>query len=450
MLSNIENVFKDLIASLQAARLYGIEHRLFKGSVGKTYLTIKEALSYKEELVFGIVGEELAYEKEIFFDLSKTIRPGIIYLKKRGIEKIIFKSGLQRDEVEKFIQFLVTPKEDIKTNPEDYLLLMGVKNILIGRLKASETRTDSQIKRSMNFLSLYESSIDKVSQTLSAVLNNESIDSLILHFTMGSIMENLIDHYQGILTLATLKRYDIGTFEHTLNVAILAMYFSSKLGFTKKDVLDIGISALFHDIGKIYISRRILRKTERLSEEEFAQITSHTFLGAELLLKYIDTLGFLPVVVAFEHHLKYNLKGYPNLSFPRKPHLASQIVSICDVYEALLERRGYKVDYTPDFVYNLMIKEKSESFDPILLERFFKFIGVWPIGSLVYLSDNRVAVVYDENEDDIFSPIVEVIEPIEKREILDLKATKGHLRIQRVLNPWTEGEKYLDVIRGHF
>jgi HD-GYP domain-containing protein (c-di-GMP phosphodiesterase class II) len=229
-------------------------------------------------------------------------------------------------------------------------------------------------------------------------------------------------------------------------VAILAMHFSSKMGFIKDDVLDIGIASLFHDIGKMYISRQLIRKADKLTEEEFARIRSHTIIGAELLLKYVDTLGVLPVVVAFEHHIKYNLKGYPKLSFPRKPHTASMIVSICDVYDALSERRGYKIDYSPDFVYNLMIKDKGESFEPRLLDRFFKIMGVWPIGSLVCLSDGRIAVVRDENEDNIFSPKVEVIDPPEKKEFLNLKDTQHSLKVQRYLNPWKEGKQYLGLI----
>jgi HD-GYP domain-containing protein (c-di-GMP phosphodiesterase class II) len=280
------------------------------------------------------------------------------------------------------------------------------------------------------------------------VLNAQAIDQLSFRFAINNVMEKLIKHHQQLLKLTTLKRYDPGTFVHLINVSILSMFFSSKLGFAKDAVLDIGVAALFHDIGKLYISGKILRKSEGLTEEEFSRIKSHTTLGSALLLQYVDTLGILPVVVSFEHHLKYNLKGYPKLSVPLKPHIASMIVSICDVYDALLERRSYKADYTPDMIYNLMVREKGTSFEPALVDKFFTAVGVWPIGSIVSLSDGRIAVVIEENEDDIMSPKVEVIHPADKKEIIDLKGTKETIKIARFLNPWKEGKEFLHLIEA--
>jgi putative nucleotidyltransferase with HDIG domain len=259
-------------------------------------------------------------------------------------------------------------------------------------------------------------------------------------------MEHLIKEHQEFLRLTTLKRYDPSTFVHLLNVSILAMHFASKMGFGRDVILDIGVAALFHDIGKLYISRNILRKKDRLTDEEFGRIKSHTVMGAEILLKYVDALGILPVVVAFEHHLKYDLRGYPKLSFTHKPNIASLMVSICDVYDALSERRGYKADYPPDMIYEIMMKEKGTSFEPKLVDMFFEFIGVWPIGSIVALSDGRVAVVLDENEDDITSPKVEVIHPVDRKEIINLKEERGRIKVERYLNPWKEGKDFLHLI----
>jgi HD-GYP domain-containing protein (c-di-GMP phosphodiesterase class II) len=445
MLENIENSFKDLLASVQTAKLYGSEHSIFHKSVDKAYASLMDVLSEREELTIGIVGEELAFEKEIFFELSQMVRPAIIYLKDKGIEKLSFSRGLEREELSKFITFLAAPKEGVERDPQEHLSLMGIANIKVGKLKAS---SPAKAEEALTFLNIYQSALDKTSQTVEGVLNAQAIDQLSFRFAINNVMEKLIKHHQQLLKLTTLKRYDPGTFVHLINVSILSMFFSSKLGFAKDAVLDIGVAALFHDIGKLYISGKILRKSEGLTEEEFSRIKSHTTLGSALLLQYVDTLGILPVVVSFEHHLKYNLKGYPKLSVPLKPHIASMIVSICDVYDALLERRSYKADYTPDMIYNLMVREKGTSFEPALVDKFFTAVGVWPIGSIVSLSDGRIAVVIEENEDDIMSPKVEVIHPADKKEIIDLKGTKETIKIARFLNPWKEGKEFLHLIEA--
>jgi len=446
ILEKIEHFLKDLLSSLQSARLYATEHPLFKKSVEKAYLSLQEILREREELVIGIVGTELAFEKEILFDLSKAVMPAIAYLKERGIERIVFYQGVKEDELTKFIAFLVTPKTEIKKEAQDYLNLSGIRNISVGKIKVSSSSLSEESQQLISHLSVYDSSLGQVVQSLANVLDAQALNHLDLKFTINNITENLSSHYREFLRLVTLKRYDVGTSEHILNVSILAMYFSSKVGFASDDVLDIGIAALFHDIGKQYISRKILTKAEQLKDEEFNRVKSHTVLGAELLLKYVDTLGILPVVVCFEHHLKYDLSGYPKLSFSRKPHIASLIVSVCDVYDALSQRRGYKADYTPDLVYNIMMKQRGSLFEPGLLDKFFKVMGVWPIGSIVSLSDGRVAVVNDENEDDIFSPKVKIIYPEDKKEFIDLKGRKDTLKIERYLNPWKEGKDFLRLL----
>jgi HD-GYP domain-containing protein (c-di-GMP phosphodiesterase class II) len=151
-------------------------------------------------------------------------------------------------------------------------------------------------------------------------------------------------------------------------------------------------------------------------------------------------------VVAFEHHRRYDTSGYPKVTFPIKPHVASLMVSICDVYDALSQRRSYKSDYPPNEIYEFMLKEKGKLFEPTLVDHFFKIMGVWPIGTIVALSDGRIAVVKEEHEDDIFSPAVEILQPQEKGMSIDLKQTKQTLSIARALNPYTEAKEYLTLI----
>jgi HD-GYP domain-containing protein (c-di-GMP phosphodiesterase class II) len=183
-----------------------------------------------------------------------------------------------------------------------------------------------------------------------------------------------------------------------------------------------------------------------LTEEEFTQVKSHVVVGAEILLKYVETFGMLPVVVAFEHHLKYNMKGYPKISFQEQPHVASLIVTICDVYDALSQKRSYKSDYPPHAIYEIMMKERGETFEPALLDTFFKITGVWPVGTIVKLTDGSIAVVKDENEEDIFAPKVQIVYPHPVAELTDLKLVKEKLKIERFLNPLSEGKPFAHLV----
>jgi putative nucleotidyltransferase with HDIG domain len=445
----IEQALKDLIVSLQAIRLYSQEHALFKNAVSKAYDSLRSVLQDKAEFVIGIIGEELVCEKEIFFQLSSMAQPLVAALKARGIERIGFYRALQKEELVKFIAFLAGPKEAVPKDPQEHLALLEIRNIQAGKIRVDGDAVVSagpQAPAGVDYGRLFSNSHSAFSQSLDTVIDDEDMDYLALRLSVNNVIENLMDQHSEVLKLVTVKRYDLGTFVHIMNVCILAMHFASRIGFERKDVLDIGIAALFHDIGKLYISRRILNKETTLSGEEFERIKSHSAVGAELLLKYAGSLGPLPVVVAFEHHLKYNLDGYPKLTFAQKPNIASLMVSLCDVYDALSTRRSYKSDYPPDMIYAFMVKEKGRLFAPELLEDFFKVMGVWPIGTIVALNDDRVAVVRQENEDDIYYPQVEIIHPQDKKEYLDLRQTKGSVKISRALNPLTEAKAYLSLI----
>jgi len=276
------------------------------------------------------------------------------------------------------------------------------------------------------------------------VLNNNTVDGLNLKFIANDIMDNLKDGYQIFSQLKEVKDYDMITFTHLLNVSILGIYFANKLSFSRDDCLDVGVAGLFHDIGKLYIAKKIIQKKGKLDQEEFDKIKSHTVLGAEILLSHIDSLTILPAVVAFEHHLQYNLKGYPKLFFPHKINIVSSIIAICDVYDALIQRRSYKRDYPPEVIYEIMIKDKGKRFDPELIDIFFKIMGVWPRRTIVRLEDGRIGIVKQENEEDIFSPIVEIVDGGGK-ELVDLKINK-EVKIKQSLNPLTEGKNYINLI----
>jgi HD-GYP domain-containing protein (c-di-GMP phosphodiesterase class II) len=444
MREKVEDIIKSLISSFQIAKIYTVNHPLFEDSVEKTYLILKEILKNKDKLIIGIIGEELVVDKEIFFDLSKKSQLAIKQFKSKDIEKIVFHKDVTKEELIKFISILMRSDEDTKKDIQKYFPLIGIENIEVSKIKTTKSSPQEEVLKSINYLKEYETFVEKVTKPVEAILNDEKIDYLELKFTIADIMDTLMSEYKEFLKLSTMKRYDVVTFVHLFNVSILSMYFSIKCGFNKEDALDIGIAALFHDIGKIYISKKILKKPGGLTNKELSYIRSHTVLGAEILLKYVDKLGVLPVLVAFEHHLRYDQKGYPKLCYSQFPCIASLIVSICDVYDALIQRRTYKRDYPPEIVYNIMIKEKGTLFEPRLLDKFFKAIGVWPIGTIVLLNNNKVGIVREENEEDIFSPKVEIVSP-EREGIVDLGENKG-LRIARSLNPLSEGKKYLYLI----
>jgi HD-GYP domain-containing protein (c-di-GMP phosphodiesterase class II) len=447
MLNRIKVTLIHLLSAIQTGKIYSPDHPKYHEFIEQAQNSLQDVLKEKKELVIGIVEDELAWEDEIFFDLSQKLKSLVFYLQERGIERIYFNQSLSIGELEKFIKFLITPKADLPKDTHEYLSAQGIKNIRAGKIRALANEQKEKAKTSTETIKQYENSLRTISQSFDKLLNEEDIDYLDLRFNILNVMEKFMGRHQELLNLISIKKKDMVTFVHLLNVSILSMYISSKLGFSKDDVLDIGIAALFHDIGKISISLGILKKKSKLAEDEFLKIQDHTVLGTKILTRHIDMLGILPVVVSFEHHMRYDRKGYPKVDFPHEPHLASYIVSLCDVYDALTQRRTYKKDYPPLEIYNLMMNEKGKLFEPKLLAKFFKIMGVWPIGTIVSLSNRSIAIVREANERDVFRPVVEVISPKNRKGTIDLLKNKD-ISIKKSLNPFAEGKKYLDMLEA--
>jgi len=447
MLNTRKKALVHLFSAIQTAKLYSKTHPLFNETIEKSYKSLKDALENKTEIVIGMVDGELACEEEIYFDLSRKLKSSILYLLDRNIEKIYIQSPVNVEELSEFVALLSSSKGELSKDSQKVLALHGIRNIKTGRIKVGslfliEGTEDWQVLQK-----LYETSVDSYVRSIESVLNLEELDYIDLRFNLLNVMESFIGRHQEIMSLIEIKKKDLLTYVHLMNVSILAMHLTAKLGYSKDNVLDVGVAALFHDVGKMYISSKILRKKSKLTEREFSKIKDHAILGARILNEYSDAMGILPATVAFEHHLRYDLTGYPKVTYLKKPSIASYIVSICDVYDALAQRRTYKKDSSPNEIYEIMIKDRGKLFHPETLDRFFEVTGVWPVGTIVSLSDKSIAVVREVNEHDIFRPKVEVISPSEKKRFIDTEVEKQKIKIVAPLNPFGEGKEYLDAIR---
>ena len=448
MIEKIKNALLNLSSAIQAGKIYSKDHPSYQTFILRAFKALREVLARKKELTIGIVEDELAWEGEIFFSLSQKLNALVLYLQEKNVERVVFLSDLNEEELSSFVLFLIDREKREAADAHEYLTALGIRNIRAGKIRAltsqpAAAEDPAKVKKKRK-----NKTIRNVSQIIENVLNEEAVDYLELKFNVLNYMEDYLGRRQELVDLVSIKKKDLNTFLHMLNVSIISMFVTSKLGYAQEDVLDLGIAGLFHDIGKLAISRRILKKASKLKEDEFYKMKYHTTQGAEILVKYIDAVGRLPAVVSYEHHLRYDMKGYPRLAYPRKPHTASMIVSMCDVYDALAQRRSYKKDFPPKKIYNIMIAGKGTSFAPELIESFFRMLGVWPMGTIVSLSNKRIAMVQKTNDKDIFSPVVEVIHPQKNREVIDLSEEKFKLKITKSLNPFKEGKKYLKMIKG--
>jgi len=215
---------------------------------------------------------------------------------------------------------------------------------------------------------------------------------------MQSMVDLMMDEEFTLLGLTTLKSHDNYTFYHSVNVSIYSLALGKRAGMNRVQLSDLGVAALFHDLGKTKVPLEVLRKTGTFTPEEWETMQQHPENGVKELVKMrgLSGLAFKSMVASFEHHMNYNASkgGYPKVRHPYRPHVIGRIVAIADCFDAMTTKRIYVKKAMPrDKALSYMLSQAGAKFDPVLLRLFANMIGVYPVGTIVRLASGRLAVV---------------------------------------------------------
>jgi HD-GYP domain-containing protein (c-di-GMP phosphodiesterase class II) len=191
---------------------------------------------------------------------------------------------------------------------------------------------------------------------------------------VAAVMKGLREDEFLIDRMIRLQASDDYTVAHSLNVCVMVVAQAARLDLSEAVRRDIGLAALLHDIGKELVPAEILNKPGKLDSGEFAKISLHPVLGATHLRKM--SLGSdLPVIVCYEHHIRYDRSGYPIPRFPDDPHPASLMTQIADVYDALRTHRPYRPSLDRETALGILREGRGTEFEPVLLDRFLEMVS---------------------------------------------------------------------------
>jgi HD-GYP domain-containing protein (c-di-GMP phosphodiesterase class II) len=225
---------------------------------------------------------------------------------------------------------------------------------------------------------------------------------------INSIIDELLDNKELMINMIDLKCFDNYTYAHSVNVAVLSLFIGISMGFARNTLSELGLSAILHDIGKIFIAKEIINKPAKLTDEEFEEIKTHSFRGYE----YARDKYRLPIasyIGILDHHEKWDGSGYPNKTNGKKISLFGRIISIADVYDALTSERPYRTAWSPSEAMEYISGNSGVMFDFELVEIFRKKIAPYPVGTAVILSNGYTAFVVKNYEEFCLRPKVRLI-----------------------------------------
>jgi putative nucleotidyltransferase with HDIG domain len=361
--------------------------------------------------------------------------------KKRLIGEVIFESLVDESMLREFVYTLINLEEGREENAtlfNDQLASHHITSIKVNPLEIVEGEEKAFTLQNEDHQEVakkvFFETIGTIKEMLTQIKGKQYADVRKLKRLAQKAVHLIIEDESILLGMTTIKNYDEYTFNHSVNVSIYSLAMGKRLGFSKKTLTELGITALLHDIGKSKIPREVLNKPASLNEEEWGIMKKHPLMGVEIVLnlKQLGEINPRMVVGIFDHHLKSDLSGYPKLFRKKEVSLFGRIIQIADSYDAMSTPRIYKkTPYTPEQALAIMLREKTVHFDPVLLKIFIGLVGIYPIGSLVLLNTRELGIVYKPSHDArwLERPIVILVARDEKgdvkKEVIDLTETDG-------------------------
>ena len=288
----------------------------------------------------------------------------------------------------------------------------GVRSITLAEpsVESGEDRERSKERSKRT----YAQSVAVTKDLMTSLRMGKSTNIKKIKRVVQSIVDQILNDEASLIGLTTIRDYDEYTFTHSVNVCIFSVALGRRLGLSKLQLYDLGMAALFHDIGKSRVPLEVLNKTGGLTDSDWRLIASHPWLGVLALfqLRGGQELAYRSMVVANEHHMKTDLTGYPRPIRQRHMSIFSKIVAVADGFDAATSRRAYQtVPFNPAEVMRELRDNPRRGMDPVVVKAFINLTGIYPVGTLVVLDTFELGIVHAVNPmaEMLSRPLVRVI-----------------------------------------
>lgn len=380
-------------ACVRSMALYGRLHPVMQELTDEARAALQRVLDIKPGLVLMISETDIILDNFPLTDSSDCSRVLAQSLWQMGVGELRFLDGITADEISHFA-------ETVSLKPQEVALLGGLERELLskdvthigvgGRVLPREFREGGDPAK------IYDEALMLIEEAMAAVQSGLNIRVPEIRAVVSDSLQSLMADESSLLALTNIRSYDRYLSEHSVNVCILSMVLARELGMDTTSALELGVSAMLHDVGKVFISKDVVGKPGKLTEQEWEQMRRHPSEGARALAA-MPNLPALAPTVALEHHVYCDGVGYPALPTGQKPHLWSRLVAIVDTYDALTTDRPYRERWNAEVAIAWMMYEAPGRYDRQILARFASRALLFPVGSVVRLQSGDTAVVLGGN-----------------------------------------------------
>jgi HD-GYP domain-containing protein (c-di-GMP phosphodiesterase class II) len=361
------NVLRQINVAVANIRIYFGDHPEVAKHIDLAFGEIHHFLKVRPKLTFIIYNNRLVVDKKPISSDAPHLTHFINLLTEKGIEYLDFQAGLARKEFEDLLIGLAkkepVPMEmgkavrcgKIKCGPET------IHSGEVGQLGQMETKEPELY---------FDNYMEAFGEVYGNIRQSKSFHLPTLFDLANAVITCIQSNQYPFKILASIRNSDEYTFTHAINVCILTVSLAESLGFSGKQLHEIGIASLLHDVGKLQIPDKILNKPGKPTPEEWRIIRWHPIWGAMQIQK-MKGVPKIAALSALEHHMQYDGGGYPELQ-EHKPSIVSQMIAIADTYDALRSNRPYQAPKSHEVAVGILAKERGTSFNPVIVDHFLR------------------------------------------------------------------------------
>ncbi len=397
--------------AIKGMAFYPASHPAIRQPLLELDKILASALGRSEQLSLGIIDGAMFFEEHLFINPSTAVADLTNRMAEKEIGRLVLSAGLTFDELQGFVRIFSakgTNYETLATNMEKE----GIVHIRI--LRQGEETYDNQDdpaeddEESGDHLVMHGQALTAIRGICRDIERGRIPNSAPVIKVVDRMVGITMREPSILVGLTMIKDYDNYTYNHCVNVGILAMALGASLGMDIAAVKSLGIAGELHDIGKTMIPKKILNKPGKLSKTEYDEMKRHSELGAKIV-REMEGLDPHIAQIVLGHHMHFNRSGYPEWAQKLPFNQMIDIVAIADTYDAITTLRVYQHPINPRAALHEMQKLSGTYLDGSLVSGFIEMMGKYPVGTLVRLDTNEVGVVYRPNPLDEEAPIVRIL-----------------------------------------
>ncbi len=375
----IKQIPASLAAVLQGMRLYPGEHPQVRRQLESALEAMRPVLQKSGHLHLGFADGTLLVEDLPCLEQHPAILELSQKIRACALKGIRFDSGVDRTQLLELMTQLSRNNNEIA----EALDILGIKHIHV----IPEEESPREI---------YRQTLDVVETVFEDARLGRRPSTSMAFNTVHKMVSTAIGRPYALLAMTLLKDYDNYTFTHSVNVSVISLTVGRACNLPEEQLTLLGMGGMMHDLGKMTIEHEIITKPGQLSEEERLKMMEHPQRGVEIIAR-MENIPPEVVDIIHHHHLRYDRTGYPENRRGRKLSPLVDMVAIADIFDAMTTVRCYQKPFTPKKALDRLQEMSGTHLHPEFVAEFIDFLGPYPVGTLVRLKDDRIALVVDQN-----------------------------------------------------